>query len=111
MVHEKSRTGNLSRNRKIEVDKNSKDYMKIVCQGWQSLYSGNTAGTDPEICRFRFKKPKLKPSWNPGVDKDEGKGSVGQLKEIAKDLVELLCSKTESGWVCLRGGYCMAEGI
>ena len=52
VVHENHGLGIYRGIEKIEVDKTVKDYIKIeYAGGWKSLYSGDTAGTDPEICR------------------------------------------------------------
>ena len=78
MVHENHGLGIYQGIEKIEVDKISKDYMKISYAKGGNLYIPATqldliqkyAGSDS-------KKPKLNTSWNSGVDKDEGKGSGG----------------------------------
>lgn len=53
MVHENHGLGIYQGIEKIEVDKISKDYMKISYAKGGNLYiPGNTVGSDPEICRF-----------------------------------------------------------
>ncbi len=45
------------------------------------------------------------------MDKDEGKGSGGAVKEIAKDLVELYAARQNQDGFVYRGGYSLAERI
>lgn len=53
VVHENHGLGIYQGIEKIEVDKISKDYMKISYAKGGNLYiPGNTVGSDPEICRF-----------------------------------------------------------
>ena len=70
--------------------------------GRESLYSGNTAGSDTEICQCRCKKTKLNKlgtqEWN--RTKTRVRGAV---KEIARDLVKLYAARQE------QDGYVYGE--
>lgn len=60
MVHENHGLGIYQGIEKVEVDTVTRDYMKIsYADGMNSIYTGNTDGSDPEIRRSRCKATKI----------------------------------------------------
>ena len=57
VVHENHGLGIYQGIEKIEIDKVTKDYMKISYAGWRkSIYSGDTVRFNPKIRRSRRKE-------------------------------------------------------
>lgn len=85
VVHENHGVGIYQGIEKIVVDKISKDYMKIsYAQGGNLYIPGNPAGSDPEICKCRCQKAKIKQTRDTGVDADEEACAAGLSERLQR---------------------------
>lgn len=85
-------------------------YEDFVCTGRKSLYPGNTAGSDPEICKCRCQETETEQVGNAGMEPDQDKGARCGKRDC-KGSGEAVCGETGTGWLCLWRRYCLAAGI
>ncbi len=108
MVHENHGVGVTRGSRRSIVDKISKDYMKISYARRKSIYTGNAAGSDPEIRKSRCQEPKLNKLGTPQMEQNKRTKVRGAVNR--KRSGEAVRSETGTeGYV--YGGYRLAERI
>ena len=111
VVHENHGLGIYQGIEKIEVDKITKDYMKIsYAQGGNLYIPATQLDLIQKYASADAKKPKLNRLG--GQDWTRTKTRVkGAVREIARDLVELYAARQEQVRLRIRGRHGLAEGI